>query len=91
MQADSRTSGCGPYLNLPERARGWATRPGATDELEVEGGVLRWVASTPASIHGASFGASSPADYAERPYLGSRRGDRVKKKRYRLLSSADTV
>ena len=53
--------------------------------------VLCWVASTPASIHGASFGASSPADYAEEPYLGSRRGDRVKKKRYRLLSSADTV
>jgi hypothetical protein len=27
----------------------------------------------------------------EGPYLGSRRGDRVKKKRYRLLSSADAV
>jgi hypothetical protein len=53
--------------------------------------VLCWVASTPASIHGASFGASSPADYAGRPCLGSQRGDRVKKERYRLLSSTDAV
>jgi hypothetical protein len=43
------------------------------------------------SLDEASFGASYPADYIGRPYLGSRRGDRVKKKRYRLLSSADPV
>ena len=78
-------------MNLLGRAKDWAMRPGAMDELEVEGGVLRWVASTPASTDEASFGASSPAPDARRSYLGSRRGDRVKKKRYRLLSSADPV
>lgn len=78
-------------MNLLERAKDWVMRPGAMDELEVEGGVLCRVASTPTSTDGASFGASSPAPDAGRPHLGSRRGDRVKKKRYRLLSSADPV
>jgi hypothetical protein len=78
-------------LNLLERAKNWAMRPGTMDKLEFEGGILCRVASTPTSTDGASFGASSPAPDAGRPYLGSRRGDRGKKKRYRLLSSADPV